>query len=189
MIASSNYFPSTEKPLIVANIGGFSMDSTIASDELDSYYERFKRSLDTLDMEGVELIPQTMAPFPWHFGGQRYQNMFVKPEDILKWCEELDLRICFDISHSKLTCNYFDIDFYEFTQKVAKYSAHLHLGDAKGFNGEGLQIGDGEINFTKLANICDHLCPRASFIPEIWQGHKNGGEGFWIALDRLNNIF
>ena len=21
--------------------------------------------------------------------------------------------------------------------------------------------------------------------PEIWQGHKKGGEGFWIALERL----
>ena len=25
----------------------------------------------------------------------------------------------------------------------------------------------------------------ASFIPEIWQGHKNMGEGFWTALERL----
>ena len=22
-------------------------------------------------------------------------------------------------------------------------------------------------------------------VPEIWQGHKNGGEGFWVALERL----
>ena len=27
-----------------------------------------------------------------------------------------------------------------------------------------------------------------SFIPEIWQGHKNGGEGAWIALNRLESI-
>lgn len=184
-----NYFPSSEKPLIVANIGGFSMDSPIAVDKLPSYYEHFKTSLDILDMEGVELIPQTMAPFPWHFGGQRYQNMFVHPDEIVKWCEELNLRMCFDISHSRLTCNYFDIDFYDFSKKVAKYSAHLHLGDALGFNGEGLQIGEGEINFLKLAKIFNEFCPDASFIPEIWQGHKNGGEGFWVALEKLDSIF
>lgn len=184
-----NYFPSTKRPLLVANIGGFSMDSPIATDKLPSYYEHFKNSLDILDMEGVELIPQTMAPFPWHFGGQRYQNMFVHPDEIVKWCESLNLRMCFDISHSKLTCNYFDIDFYDFSKKVAKYSAHLHLGDAKGFNGEGLQIGEGEVDFHRLAKIFDDLCPDASFIPEIWQGHKNGGEGFWIALEKLNSIF
>jgi N-acetylneuraminate synthase len=28
-------------------------------------------------------------------------------------------------------------------------------------------------------------CPEASFIPEIWQGHRNHGEGFWMALERL----
>ena len=27
-------------------------------------YQRFEESLGKLDMEGVELIPQTMAPFP-----------------------------------------------------------------------------------------------------------------------------
>ena len=115
--------------------------------------------------------------------------MFVHPDEIVKWCKDLNLRMCFDISHSKLTCNYFGIDFYDFSQKVAQYTAHLHLGDAKGFNGEGLQIGDGEIDFHRLATIFDDLCPNASFIPEIWQGHKNGGEGFWLALEKLDSIF
>ena len=27
--------------------------------------------------------------------------------------------------------------------------------------------------------------PEASFIPEIWQGHKNSGSGFWYALEQL----
>jgi hypothetical protein len=31
--------------------------------------------------------------------------------------------------------------------------------------------------------------PRASFIPEIWQGHTNEGEGFWVALARLEKTF
>ena len=49
------------------------------------------------------------------------------------------------------------------------------------------QIGNGEINFTKLGKILQKNCQNASFIPEIWQGHKNGGEGFWIALEKLEN--
>jgi N-acetylneuraminate synthase len=28
----------------------------------------------------------------------------------------------------------------------------------------------------------------ATFIPEVWQGHKNGGEGFWEALDKLEYL-
>ena len=182
------YFPKTDRPMIVANIGGFTMDELLPSDQIISYYERFADSLNLLDMDGVELIPQTMAPFPWHFGGQRHQNLFVHADECREWCEKLNLRMCFDISHSKLTSNHFGIDFYDFVKKIAPITGHLHLGDALGVNGEGLQIGEGEIDFKKLASILDDYCPKASFIPEIWQGHKNGGEGFWIALEKLESI-
>jgi N-acetylneuraminate synthase len=171
--------------MIVANIGGFTMDGPLPNSAISSYYERFSDSLSKLDMQGVELIPQTMAPFPWHFGGQRFQNLFLRPKEILDWCERLDLRMCFDVSHSRLMCNHFGLDFYKFAEQIAPITGHLHLGDALGTNGEGLQVGDGDIDFTRLLGILDQRCPNASFIPEIWQGHKNGGEGFWIALEKL----
>jgi len=179
------FFPGTKRPLIVANIGGFTMDELLPADVIPSYYERFARSLEDLDLEGVELIPQTMAPFPWHFGGQRYQNLFVKIEEIVHWCQRLKLRMCYDVSHSALTCNHLGYDLYEFSKQIAPLTAHLHLGDAKGLNGEGLQVGEGDIDFDRLGAILKKGCPDASFIPEIWQGHKNSGEGFWIAMERL----
>ena len=179
------HFPATPRPVIVANVGGFSMDAPFRCDEKLAYYERLGRSLSSLDTEGVEIIPQTMAPFPWHFGGQRYQNLLVLPDEITEWCRRLGLRMCFDVSHSVLTCNHFGLDFYEFATKVAPVTSHLHLGDARGVNGEGLQIGEGEIDFDRLGKILREGCPGATFIPEIWQGHKNEGEGFWIALERL----
>lgn len=184
----NKFFPATERPMIVANIGGFTMDELLPSNKIYSYYERFADSLVRLDTSDVELIPQTMAPFPWHFGGQRYQNLFVHAHDCLYWCKELNLRMCFDISHSRLMSNHFGMNFYQFAKKIAPVTGHLHLGDARGVNGEGLQIGEGDIDFKRLAGILDTYCPDASFIPEIWQGHKNGGEGFWIALERLENF-
>lgn len=179
------FFPRTKRPMIVANIGGFTMDAPLPAAAIPAYYKQFAESLAELDMEGVELIPQTMAPFPWHFGGQRFQNLFVKIEEIIECCQRLNLRMCFDVSHSSLTCNHLGLDFYEFAEKIAPFSAHLHLGDAQGLNGEGLQVGEGDIDFVRLGKILDRGCPHASFIPEIWQGHKNGGEGFWIALEKL----
>lgn len=181
------YFPKEIRPQIVANIGGFSMDAPFEESIKNAYYDQFFRSLSELDTEGVELIPQTMAPFPWHFGGQRYQNIFVHVDEIVKYCKEYRIRMCFDVSHTMLTCNHFNQDFYEFAEKIAPYTAHIHMGDAKGVNGEGLQIGEGEIDFERLGNILNLGCPKASFIPEIWQGHKNNGEGFWIALEKLEN--
>jgi sialic acid synthase SpsE/sugar phosphate isomerase/epimerase len=182
------FFPNTKRPLIVANIGGFTMDEPLPPAHIPAYYERFGNSLRELDMQGIEIIPQTMAPFPWHFGGQRYQNLFVRIEEIGEWCRRLALRMCFDISHSQLTSNHFGLDFYEFAGQIAPMSAHLHLGDARGLNGEGLQIGEGDIDFARLGGILREGCPHASFIPEIWQGHKNGGEGFWIAFERLEGL-
>ena len=52
-----------------------------------------------------------------------------------------------------------------------------------------MQIGEGEIDFKSLAETLNQLCPNTSFIPEIWQGHENNGEGFWRALDCLEQIF
>jgi sialic acid synthase SpsE/endonuclease IV len=182
------FFPKTQKPMIVTNIGGFSMDEPIQESKIPMLYEIFSNSLNELDQTDVEIIPQTMAPFPWHFGGQRFQNLFVDPDEIVYWCDQLNLRMCFDVSHSKLTCNHFNYDFYDFASKISSYTAHLHLGDASGVNGEGLQIGKGDIDFVRLGKIFKGSCPNASFIPEIWQGHKNGGEGFWIALNKLEQL-
>ena len=87
-----------------------------------------------------------------------------------------------------LTSNHYGYDFYDFAKKIAPFSSHIHMGDATGLNGEGLQIGDGEIDFDKLGKILKNEASNSTFIPEIWQGHKNDGEGFWIALERLKNL-
>ena len=57
--------------------------------------------------------------------------------------------------------------------------------DASGVNGEGLQIGEGNLDFYNFFKTFDKLNSHASFIPEVWQGHKNNGEGFWYALNLL----
>jgi len=64
-------------------------------------------------------------------------------------------------------------------------TAHMHIADSRGIDGEGLQIGDGDMDFSTIMKEIASLGPDVSFIPEIWQGHKNGGQGFWVALDRL----
>jgi len=182
------YFPKTKRPVIVCNIGGHSMDGNISESEKLERYKIFEKSLSELDREGVEIIPQTMAPFPWHFGGQRFQNLFVLPEEIVAFCKKNNLRICLDVSHSKLTCNHYKIDFYDFVKQVGPYVAHLHMGDAEGVDGEGIQVGTGEIDFVRLGKILKEYSPQSSFIPEIWQGHKNDGEGFWVALEKLEGL-
>lgn len=179
------FFPQTKRPPIVANIGGFTMDEPLPPEEKTERYRIFAQSLTELDMDGVELTPQTMAPFPWHFGGQRHQNIFILPDESAAFCAKHGLRMCVDISHTKLAANHFGFNFAQGLAQLGPHTAHLHFGDAKGLDGEGLQIGEGEIDFDEIGQVLRKHAPTASFIPEIWQGHKNMGEGFWTALERL----
>jgi len=178
-------FPSTVRPMIVTNVGGFSSERLLTQEEIVKKIGNFSNSLMQLDREGVEVIPQTMPPYPWHFGGQSLHNIFVDGAQIVELCRKLNLRICLDVSHSKLACNQLNHSFSEFVKLVGPYTAHLHIADASGVDGEGLQIGEGEIDFVALFQSLDSTCPMASFIPEIWQGHNNEGEGFWLALSLL----
>jgi N-acetylneuraminate synthase len=179
------FFPKTKRPPIVANIGGFTMDEPLGPEQKAERYRIFAASLGELDLDGVELIPQTMAPFPWHFGGQRHQNIFIFPEESAAFCAKHGLRMCVDISHTKLAANHFGFDFTKGLAQLGPHTAHLHFGDARGLDGEGLQIGEGEIDFDEIGAVLRKHAPGVSFIPEIWQGHKNMGEGFWTAFERL----
>lgn len=182
------YFTKADRPFIVTNVGGFTLDAPLNIYEKAKLYELLIDSLSKLDAQGVEIIPQTMPPFPWHFGGQRYHNLFVDPQDTAEFCSQQGYRICLDISHSKLACNNHNWSFKKFIEQIGPFVAHLHIADSEGLDGEGLQIGEGEIDFLAFAEDLEKISPHASFIPEIWQGHKNDGEGFWIAFEKLESF-
>ena len=64
---------------------------------------------------------------------------------------------------------------------VAKFG-----GSAIGVDGEGLQIGEGEIDFSSFAKLYYNCFGEATWIPEVWQGHKDYGSGFKQALKKLS---
>lgn len=177
-------FPKADALLIVANVGGFSADRPLPPAMRPRLYERFQASCRQIDFGRTELIPQNMAPFPWHFGGQRHQNIFMMPDELATQARALGLRLCLDLSHLQMTCSHFGLDFQEALESLLPCSAHLHVADALGTNGEGVPMGTGDIDWRATwRRICDY--PDLGFIPEIWQGHKDHGAGFWAALSFL----
>lgn len=178
-------FRTAGRTLVVASLGGFSSDRPLPSGELPERYARVASGLEELDDEGVEIVAQTLPPFPWYLGGQRFCNLFVDPADTVEFARRYGRRICLDVAHTKLACNQRQLALSDAVELLAPYTAHLHVVDASGVDGEGLQVGTGEVDFRVLAEQLDRLAPAAGFIPEIWQGHQNLGEGFWVALDRL----
>jgi len=182
------YFPNTKRPVIVVNAGGFSSNSFLDDAEVTQRYKTLEYSLSQIDQEGVEVVIQTMPPFPWHFGGQSYHNLFVDPREIALFCEKNSCRICFDISHTMMACSYYNWDLLDITRLLGPHIAHMHVVDALGCDGEGVQIGQGDVDFHALAEVLKDVAPQIMFLPEVWQGHKNRGEGFWAALEFLEKV-
>jgi N-acetylneuraminate synthase len=110
----------------------------------------------------------------------------VDAEEIAGLCERLNFKLCLDVSHAQLACNYLGCDLMDYVRRLKPFTRHMHMADAAGKSGEGLQIGEGEIDFEQLLLHLDGV--DGYFIPEIWQGHKFGAEGFILALKRLADI-
>tara|TARA_B100000287_G_scaffold336839_1_gene322583 strand:+ start:1732 stop:3642 length:1911 start_codon:yes stop_codon:yes gene_type:complete len=185
-IKLNKYFPQTSKPAIITNCGGFSRDDFIPTVKRQQLYNNLVDSLKEIYNPKIEILPQTMAPFPWHFGGQRYQNLFMDVNEIKKFCKIMKMKICNDISHSYLACNTFGWDYYNYIKKLLPHTAHYHISDGSDHSGEGLQIGKGTIDFNKVCKIIKSHNKQVTFIPEIWQGHTNNGAGFWQSLKILD---
>ena len=183
----NKYFPNSSPlgPVLVLNAGGWSTKGFLGEKQKQLKYKLVAESLAKVNKDDVRIAIQTMPPFPWHFGGQSYHNLFIEPDEIVQFCELHDYKICLDVSHSMMACNYLKIDFNNFLRKVLPYTIHLHIVDAKGVDAEGVQIGKGDVNFNELKRNLEIYADGVQFIPEIWQGHKNQGEGFWLALEFL----
>lgn len=186
-LAIAPYFPKADSLLIVANIGGFSADAPFPLGHRATLYERFHNACMHINFGRTELIPQNMAPFPWHFGGQRHQNIFMMPHELAEQARLHRLRLCLDLSHLQMTCNHFDLDFQESLEMLLPYTAHLHVADAAGTNGEGVVMGTGDVQWPQAWKVIG-AASGVGFIPEVWQGHKDHGAGFWYALDYLRRL-
>ena len=183
------HFTCEQDPIVVVTMGGFLPDRHLRPEERYPLYERVQQGLERVDEAGVRLTAQTLPPFPWLMGGQQHHNLFMEPEDTVWFCETYGRRLTFDVSHSKLAANFYQRPFSEYIDLMGPHTEHLHIVDSVGVDGEGVQVGEGEVDFKDLAERMDRLAPNAPFIPEIWMGHVNTGEGFFVALDRLQEWF
>ncbi len=173
-------------PKVVIHPGAMSIDHPI--EDRQTLYDNLRRSVEALDHEGVELLLENLPPRPWYFGGQWLTNAFMDAHEIVEFIESTSLTgFCFDTSHSKLYCNWAQVDFYEQVEVALPYIRHLHLSDAAGLDGEGLQIEEGVIDWVKFFKVLGDY--KDTMIPEIWRGHQRHGEGFRIAIRRLSEAY
>ncbi|MCK4897349.1 MAG: N-acetylneuraminate synthase family protein [Anaerolineales bacterium] len=174
-----------DTPKVIIHPGAMSLDHPIQ--QRDKLYDNLRRSVNELDFEGVELLLENLPPHPWYFGGQWLTNAFMDSYEIRDFITSMGLNMCFDTSHSKLYCNWAHVDFDEQVKVLLPYIRHLHLSDGAGLDGEGLQIGEGTIDWVQFFRIIGDY--HGTMIPEIWRGHQRQGEGFLIAIQRLSEAY
>ncbi len=172
-------------PKVIIHPGAMSLDHPIK--EREPLYENLKRSIEELDFEGIELLLENLPPRPWYFGGQWLTNAFMDMYEIRDFIVPLGLDFCYDSSHHKLYCNWAHVDFYEQLSVILPYIRHLHLSDGAGLDGEGLQVGEGSIDWVRFFSVLGDYT--GTMIPEIWRGHQRRGEGFLIAIMRLSDAY
>lgn len=174
-----------DKINIITNVGGFSTHAFKELSEKPHLYNLIYQAIAGLRQPNSRIIPQNMAPFPWHFGGQRYQNIFMIPEEIKEFCEAYSSMICLDTAHLSMYCKFAERDFVECFDILLPYTAHIHMSDAKGLNGEGVVMGTGDVDFSYVLKA---ISEAQTYIVETWQGHKNNGAGFVRELKYLNGL-
>lgn len=176
----ANHFKGT--PKVIIHPGAMTLDQPIRDNR--KLYENLDRSVEQIDAAGVEILLENLPPHPWYFGGQWVTNAFMDAQEIYGFIVPRGLNICFDTSHSKLYCNWAHLDFYEQVQILLPYTHHLHISDGSGLDGEGLQIGEGNIDWVHFFRLSKDY--HGTMIPEIWRGHQHAGQGFLLAIQRLS---
>jgi N-acetylneuraminate synthase len=169
----------------VVHPGGMNVEHPL-TDNKDELYKNLADSLKKLDSRGFELLIENMPALAWYFGGQWFHSSFTDAEEIVKFAKKYKYGIVFDTSHAGLYCNFAKKDLVKFAEKMLPVTRYIHISDAAGLNGEGLQIGDGGVDFKKLMKRLSQT--DLWFLPEIWQGHKFGGFGFATAIQKLKEI-
>jgi N-acetylneuraminate synthase len=167
-------------PKVIVHPGAMSLNAKLNKKTLE---QTLMRSVQEIDHQKVELLFENLPPYPWYFGGQWKGNYFMDAYEISSFCEETGINICFDLSHAALYCNAKERNLHEWISIVKPFIRHIHFSDAYGLDGEGVQIGHGDIDFGNVMPLFSDYC--GTWVPEIWRGHLNNGKGFLEALSKL----
>ena len=112
---------------IITNVGGFSTHNFRPKVEKQALYDTVGEQLQKLDEKGCEITIQNMAPFPWHFGGQRYQNIFAFPAEIIDFCQKYSRRITLDTAHLAMHCNYRSENIWKAFDDLLDHGLHIGI--------------------------------------------------------------
>jgi N-acetylneuraminate synthase len=149
-------------------------------------------SLRRLDSTGLDVLIENMTPYAWFLAGdwsprQGVSNSFLAPGQLADFLGTYGYGMCLDLCHAKLYCNASGTDLLSYMRTVQPFVRHIHFSDCTGIDGEGVQVGDGEIDWQEVCEVfAEH---EHGWTPEIWNGHHDRGEKFCAAHRNLSREF
>ncbi|MEM2933817.1 MAG: TIM barrel protein [Methanocellales archaeon] len=180
VLYETGYFKNI--PIIILHPGGINRQAIeIPRKRL---LESMEEILNKIDPSLFICTLENMPQFYWYKGEQYNANLFKEKEEIIEVLKQLQIKLCLDLCHAKLYCNYINTDFYEYIASLAPYTKHIHASDAAGVSGEGLQIGEGEIDFKRTLAIFKQR--EIAIVPEI--KNRDRKMSFKIAIERLRAL-
>lgn len=169
----------TQKQVVI--VGSFSL----YEEDQNKFYFDLKELFEKLTDTKTIFIPQWLPPIAWYFGGSIVLDVF-NNNDTIQFIEENQFPICLDISHLFMCKSNLEMPFENAFETLLKNTEHIHIADAKGIDGEGIEIGFGdEENLDYIKRILQK--PNQKVI-EVWQGHLDFYAGFRKALKTLSTL-
>lgn len=175
------------RPKVITHPGAMTLNTKLAAPNLALALSRSLAEIKAAGYDDMELLLENLPPYPWYFGGQWKGNYFMAAQEILSFCQQHQQMICFDLSHAALHCNAKEESLAQYIKTVLPVTHHIHFADGYGLDGEGVPFGEGDIDLPAILPLFRDY--QDTWVPEIWRGHLNNGQGFLEALAFLNHYF
>ena len=159
-------------------VGSFS----VVHQGLDKFFSDYSQLLSPFSQKGVEVLPQWLPPIAWYFGGSVQLEAMNSLRDV-ELIKLNQLSICMDVCHLIMGRNFSGFSADTLLNDLDSNIKHIHIADARGIDGEGIDFGDGEpenIDLIRRAFDFDTMK-----VIEVWQGHLDRGAGFHRAINKL----
>jgi N-acetylneuraminate synthase len=152
---------------------------------INDFYENCQGLQLEFAESGLDIAFQWLPPFAWYFGGSVKLNAFNKLIDV-DYILQNNLNICLDTSHLLMSAKYFEYDPSLILKLLRNQILHFHLADATGIDGEGVHLGQGDVeNQNFLSEVLGY--PQRKVL-EVWQGHLNLYQGFFDAILSVKDL-
>jgi len=152
---------------------------------LNDFYENCQGLQLEFAESGLDIAFQWLPPFAWYFGGSVKLNAFNKLIDV-DYILQHNLNICLDTSHLLMSAKYFEYEPSLVLKSLQNQILHFHLADATGIDGEGVHLGQGDVENQDFLNEVLGYPQRK--VLEVWQGHLNLYQGFFDAIISVKDL-